>query len=101
MERAERQIDIELYLVSSGKSADRVEAALIAAVQRGVQVRCLFDSFGSRGLRSAQRRRWQEAGIELRFYNPLRWTRGLKTSTVITANCSLSISKWPTLAAPV
>ncbi|HZJ95383.1 MAG TPA: phosphatidylserine/phosphatidylglycerophosphate/cardiolipin synthase family protein, partial [Thiopseudomonas sp.] len=54
VETAQRQIDVELYLVSSGKSADRVEEALIAAVQRGVRVRCLFDSFGSRGFRTAQ-----------------------------------------------
>ncbi len=78
IEQAREQIDIELYLVSSGESANRVEAALIAAVQRGVRVRCLFDSFGSRRLRSAQRQHWLAAGIELRFYNPLRWQRGLE-----------------------
>lgn len=78
IERAEQSIDIELYLVSSGNSADRVEAALLAALQRGVRVRCLFDSFGSRQFRTQQRQRWQAAGIELRFYNPLRWTRGLQ-----------------------
>ena len=75
---AQKQIDIELYLVSSGNSADRVQEALFAAVQRGVRVRCLFDSFGSRGFRPAQRRLWLAAGIELRFYNPLGWTRGLQ-----------------------
>lgn len=78
IERAEQSIDIELYLVSSGKSADRVEAALLAALQRGVRVRCLFDSFGSRQFHTQQRQRWQAAGIELRFYNPLRWSRGLQ-----------------------
>lgn len=78
VDQAQQQIDIELYLVSSGASADRVEAALMAAVQRGVQVRCLLDSFGSRHFKPWQRRRWLEAGIELRFYNPLRWTRGLE-----------------------
>ncbi|HKM37314.1 MAG TPA: phospholipase D-like domain-containing protein [Thiopseudomonas sp.] len=78
IEHAREQIDIELYLVSSGYSADRVEAALIAAVERGVSVRCLFDSFGSRHFRPVQRSHWLEAGIELRFYNPLRWTRGLE-----------------------
>lgn len=75
---AQKQIDIELYLVSSGNSADRVQEALFAAVQRGVRVRCLFDSFGSRDFRPAQRRLWLAAGIELRFYNPLGWTRGLQ-----------------------
>lgn len=77
VERAQQQIDIELYLVSSGRSLDRVEAALFAALERGVQVRCLFDSFGSRHFKHGQRQRWQQAGIELRFYNPLRWTFGL------------------------
>ena len=75
---AQSQIDIELYLVSSGASAERVEAALIAAVQRGVRVRCLFDSFGSRHFKQQQREQWLAAGIELRFYNPLRWTLGLE-----------------------
>ena len=75
---ARESIDIELYLVSSGESTDRVESALIAAVHRGVRVRCLFDSFGSRQFRSVQRKRWLAAGIELRFYNPLRWRWGLQ-----------------------
>ncbi len=78
VEQAREQIDIELYLVRSGESADRVEAALFAAVQRGVKVRCLFDGFGSRQFSKQQRHSWQEAGIELRFYNPLRWTVGLQ-----------------------
>lgn len=78
VEQAREQIDIELYLVRSGESADRVEAVLFAAVKRGVRVRCLFDGFGSRHFKPAQRRYWQEAGIELRFYNPLRWTLGLQ-----------------------
>lgn len=78
VESAREQIDVELYLVRSGESADHVEAVLIAAVQRGVRVRCLFDSFGSRHFKHSQRQRWLDAGIELRFYNPLRWTRGLQ-----------------------
>lgn len=78
VEQAREQIDIELYLVRSGQSADRVEAALFAALQRGVRVRCLFDGFGSRQFSKQQRQSWQAAGIELRFYNPLRWTVGLQ-----------------------
>ncbi|MDY7219201.1 phosphatidylserine/phosphatidylglycerophosphate/cardiolipin synthase family protein [Denitrificimonas sp. JX-1] len=76
--QAQRQIDIELYLVRSGRSADRVEEALFAAVQRGVRVRCLFDGFGSRQFRHLQRRRWQASGIDLRFYNPMRWVHGIQ-----------------------
>ena len=75
---AQSQIDVELYLVSSGNSADRVEQALTAAAQRGVQVRCLFDGFGSRRFLKEQRSRLLAAGIELRFYNPLHWTQGVQ-----------------------
>ncbi len=72
MEQACRTIDVELYLVSSGESSDRVIATLIEAVARGVRVRCLLDSLGSHEMDSDDRQRLMDAGVELRFYNPLR-----------------------------
>src|SRR5690554_6818748 len=71
MEQAARSIDIELYLVESGHSTEQVTQVLSRAVARGVRVRCLFDGLGSRELQEADRERLREAGIELRFYNPL------------------------------
>lgn len=71
MEQAHRSIDIELYLVESGHSADRVIHILTSAVARGVRVRCLFDGAGSRGLQEADRERLRTGGVDLRFYNPL------------------------------
>ncbi|MFA5678949.1 MAG: phosphatidylserine/phosphatidylglycerophosphate/cardiolipin synthase family protein [Pseudomonas sp.] len=71
MEQAQQSIDIELYLVESGHSADRVTEILIGAVARGVRVRCLFDGVGSRGLQDADRERLRQGGVDLRFYNPL------------------------------
>lgn len=71
MEQAHQSIDIELYLVESGQSADRVIDVLLRAVARGVRVRCLFDSAGSRELQTADRRQLLDAGVDLRFYNPL------------------------------
>lgn len=72
MESARTSIDVELYLVSSGQSSDRVIATLIDAVKRGVRVRCLLDSLGSQEMSSDDRERLLDAGVELRFYNPLR-----------------------------
>ena len=76
MEQARQSIDIELYLVESGSSTDRVLAILSAAVARGVKVRCLFDGLGSRGLRDADRERLQQSGVALQFYNPFNLLGG-------------------------
>jgi cardiolipin synthase len=63
----------EFYLVESGQVVNRFIAALGRAAARGVQVRLLFDAFGSRGLREADRARLRVAGIDLVFFNVPRW----------------------------
>lgn len=70
--QAQQRIDLELYLVEDGQCAERMCAALATAARRGVRVRCLFDAFGSLNLGETLRTRLREAGVELRFYNPLR-----------------------------
>lgn len=76
--RAEFQVDLELYLVEAGACAEAVVAALEHAARRGVRVRCLFDDYGSLAFNSALRQRLLEAGVYLRWYNRLRWKRGLR-----------------------
>ncbi|CEA06095.1 phospholipase D [Pseudomonas saudimassiliensis] len=71
MEQARNSIDIQLYLVESGRSLQQVTDILLRAVARGVQVRCRFDSLGSRELTDADRDLLTRGGVELRFYNPL------------------------------
>jgi cardiolipin synthase len=75
---AEQQVALELYLVASGACTDLLIAALCAAAQRGVLVRCLLDDFGCLGLLAAQRRELLAAGVELHFYNPLGWRHGVR-----------------------
>ena len=77
IEHAQEQIDLELYLVEAGGCAEAIIHALEQAAWREVRVRCLFDGYGSLGLSLSLRRRLTEAGVELRFYNPLSWRRGL------------------------
>ena len=71
MQQARISIDIELYLVESGHSLERVMRILLHAVQRGVRVRCLFDGAGSRNLSDADRQQLRDGGVELHLYNPL------------------------------
>ena len=77
IEHAQEQIDLELYLVEAGGCAEAIIHALEQVAWREVRVRCLFDGYGSLGLSLSLRRRLTESGVELRFYNPLSWRRGL------------------------
>lgn len=76
--QARQSVCIELYLVESGRATAMTIDALLAAVRRGVRVRCLFDDVGSREFTDEERQRLREGGAELRFYNPLRFRRGLR-----------------------
>ncbi|HDZ55876.1 MAG TPA: phosphatidylserine/phosphatidylglycerophosphate/cardiolipin synthase family protein [Pseudomonas xinjiangensis] len=72
MQQAVTSIDIEIYLVSSGQSSSLVAHTLTEAVKRGVKVRCLLDGLGSQEMTAAERQRFLDGGIELRFYNPIK-----------------------------
>jgi len=78
IESARRQIEIELYLVEDGQCSERLVEALCRAAVRGVKVRGLFDAYGAAGLGAALRQSLQSAGVQLRWYNPLRWRRGIR-----------------------
>lgn len=69
---ASRYVLLEMYLVRSGAVATRFIDTLNRAAGRGARVCVLFDGFGALGLTRADRRRLLDAGVELRFFNPLR-----------------------------
>jgi cardiolipin synthase len=72
IDAASESVLLEMYLVRSGVIATRFLAALAEAVRRGARVCVVFDGFGALGLARADRRRLLQAGVELRFFNPLR-----------------------------
>lgn len=78
IDRAQRQVELELYLVEAGSCADQLVACLERAARRGVAVRCLFDAFGCRGVGARVGQQLRGAGAELRLYNPINWRRGLR-----------------------
>ncbi|MDO0944294.1 phospholipase D-like domain-containing protein [Chromohalobacter israelensis] len=75
IESAQRTLYLELYLMESGTLATRMVDALCAAAHRGVTVRVLLDDYGSMKLSHADRQRLRDAGVALRFFNPLSWHR--------------------------
>ncbi|WP_156181499.1 phosphatidylserine/phosphatidylglycerophosphate/cardiolipin synthase family protein [Halomonas sp. PR-M31] len=76
IDRAQVSILLELYLMESGRLTRRVIDALNRAAQRGVSVRLMLDGFGAMQLSDKDRQRLRDAGVALRFFNPLAW-RGL------------------------
>ncbi len=76
IDQAQAHVDLELYLVEAGRCAEAIVEALEQAARREVRVRCLFDGYGCLAFTMGLRRRLTDAGVELRFYNPLSWRRG-------------------------
>ncbi len=73
IDAAQMHVLLEMYLVSSGRVAGRFIEALTRARARGVRCCVVFDDFGALGLSGSDRWWLAEAGVELRFFNPLRW----------------------------
>jgi cardiolipin synthase len=78
IEAARRHVLLEIYLFESGAVAARFIDALTRAAGRGVTVKLLLDDFGALGLTSADRGKLAGGGVDLRFYNPIRWRERLR-----------------------
>lgn len=76
---AVQRVWIELYLVESGHICAHLITALVAAKQRGLEVRLLIDGLGAQGMSHADRRHLSEAGVDLRVYNPPDWRHPLRS----------------------
>ncbi|PRY66801.1 phosphatidylserine/phosphatidylglycerophosphate/cardiolipin synthase-like enzyme [Vreelandella songnenensis] len=71
IEHARHYVLVELYLMESGEFADQLIESLSSAAGRGISVYLLLDGYGARGLARADRDRLTDAGVALRFFNPL------------------------------
>jgi len=70
---ASTSVELEMYLFESGSVANEFITALGEAVARRAEVRLLLDGFGAMKLLERDRHRIVEAGVDLKFYNPLRF----------------------------
>ena len=72
---ARSHVLLEMYLVESGAVTGRFVDALCAAARVGVAVYLLLDDFGVRGLSRFDRQRLAAAGVDIAFYNPVRYAK--------------------------
>ena len=73
IDAATSHVLLEMYIMESGDVADDFIDAFLRAAKRKVSVQLLVDGFGSRGLLMQDRDRLIEGGVQLAFYNPLRF----------------------------
>jgi len=72
---ARGRILIENYIFEDGVAGEAVLERLIAAAERGLDVRVHVDAVGSLGLGARSVERLRGAGGQLRFFNPIRLHR--------------------------
>ncbi len=72
---ARSELVLEFYICKPGHVAERFRSALVAACRRGVRVRLLLDAFGSDEVAGSFWRELEQAGGELRWFNPLQLLR--------------------------
>jgi len=71
---ARESITLETYIYWSGKIGDEFVDALTERARAGVRVHVLLDWVGSGKIDKAVFEQMKAAGIEVRFYNPLRFS---------------------------
>ena len=71
---AQRTITFETYVYWSGDIGRRFGEALAERAAAGVQVLVMLDWFGSGALNERAIERMRQAGVQVRRYNPPRWT---------------------------
>lgn len=72
LERAEKFILIDFFIVAEGAIWDRIHEILVQKVKQGVEVKFLYDDFGS-CLRTEKhfKRKLEAEGIEVMIFNPI------------------------------
>ncbi|MDD4077516.1 MAG: cardiolipin synthase [Bacilli bacterium] len=73
LKRAKKFIFMEYFIISEGELWESIFEVLVEKVKEGVDVRIIYDDFGSlKGLRYNFKRRLSAKGIKIVNYNPFR-----------------------------
>ena len=70
---AKRSITFETFVYWEGEIAEEFSKALAERAQAGVQVHVILDWVGAEALLASSISKMKEAGVQVRFYNPLVW----------------------------
>ncbi len=77
---AREELRVENFIFNDGLAGAAVADALVRAARNGARVRVHVDAFGSKEFGAAAAARLKEAGIELRFFNRIRFWKMLRPS---------------------
>lgn len=72
MEKAVNHIHLQSYILEEDQVGKTIQELLVRKAQEGVEVRLMFDGFGSRGLSKAYLQTLQQAGVEVLNFSPFR-----------------------------
>jgi cardiolipin synthase len=75
LEGAERCVELEVYILRVDDTGRKMLQLLAACAARGVEVRLLYDSFGSWGLGADDLEPLERAGGKVAAFHPLLWKR--------------------------
>jgi len=70
IEKAERSLDLQVYIFRDDVTGRLVLGRLLAAAERGVRVRLLLDDLGTKGLDETLAAADAHPGLEVRLFNP-------------------------------
>jgi cardiolipin synthase len=70
---AMRTITFETYIYWKGEVGEEFTRALSERAQAGVKVLLIYDAIGSQKIDPDMITRMQQAGVDVRVYNPVRW----------------------------
>jgi cardiolipin synthase len=68
---AEKSIQLQVYIYDEDETGKRIAEKLIEARKKNVEVQLLLDGYASRGLSNTFKENLRNAGIQLRFFNPI------------------------------
>ena len=71
IDKARERVSLETYNFEEGEIAERFTDALVRAAQRGVNVRMVLDSIGSKKMSRTDIDRLEDAGCHIGWVNPL------------------------------
>src|SRR6185503_7514854 len=74
IDEAKSEVCLETYTFSAGSPGEHFRDALVRARQRGLRVRVLIDALGSYSLPEDFFQSLQDAGAEIRRFNPFQLT---------------------------
>ncbi len=69
---AQNHIHLEYYIIEDGIILNEIEEILINKAREGLEIRIIYDGFGSSDLNPARIEKWEEAGIKVFPFMPVK-----------------------------